>query len=210
MSEIIKIKQLGLQNYDTVWQALKSFTQQRDATTIDELWLLEHKPVYTQGQAGRPEHILDPRDIPVIRSDRGGQATYHGPGQLIVYFLLDIARKSISIRNFVTKLEESIIQLLARYDIKAHLKKDAPGVYVNNAKICSIGLRVKNGCTYHGLSLNHSMDLEPFTRINPCGFQGMQVTQISDLSGPKSISEIHAELVPILIKNLCYQGPVYE
>ncbi|HHT0591684.1 TPA: lipoyl(octanoyl) transferase LipB [Legionella anisa] len=175
----MKIRQLGIQNYNDVWLQMKEFTQKRDATTQDELWLLEHFPVYTQGQAGKPEHILNPASIPVVQSDRGGQVTYHGPGQLIAYVLMDIKRKNLGIRSLVGKLEQILISVLALYQIEGSIRCGAPGVYVNEQKIASIGLRVKNGCTYHGIALNVDMDLKPFSGINPCGFEQMEMTQIS-------------------------------
>ncbi|KTD41201.1 lipoyl(octanoyl) transferase LipB [Legionella parisiensis] len=175
----MKIQQLGIQNYNDVWLLMKQFTQKRETTTQDELWLLEHFPVYTQGQAGKPEHILNPASIPVVQSDRGGQVTYHGPGQLIAYVLMDISRKNLGIRTLVSKLEEILISVLAQYQIDASIRCGAPGVYVNEQKIASIGLRVKNGCTYHGIALNVDMDLKPFSGINPCGFEKMEMTQIS-------------------------------
>ncbi|AWN74410.1 lipoyl(octanoyl) transferase LipB [Legionella anisa] len=175
----MKIRQLGIQNYDDVWLQMKEFTQKREATTQDELWLLEHFPVYTQGQAGKPEHILNPASIPVVQSDRGGQVTYHGPGQLVAYVLMDIKRKNLGIRSLVGKLEQILISVLALYQIEGSIRCGAPGVYVNEQKIASIGLRVKNGCTYHGIALNVDMDLKPFSGINPCGFEKMEMTQIS-------------------------------
>lgn len=173
------IRYLGLQPYEFVWESMKQFTQQRDATTPDELWLLEHPAVYTQGQAGRPEHLLHPKNIPVIQSDRGGQITYHGPGQLVAYVLMDINRRQLSIRRLVSQLEQLLIQLLTDYKIQAQTLCGAPGVYVENKKIASIGLRVKRGCTYHGIALNVAMDLSPFSGINPCGFKQLEMTQIS-------------------------------
>ncbi|MCE0723879.1 lipoyl(octanoyl) transferase LipB [Legionella resiliens] len=175
----MKIRQLGIQNYNDVWLLMKEFTQKREETTQDELWLLEHFPVYTQGQAGKPEHILNPASIPVVQSDRGGQVTYHGPGQLVAYVLMDIRRKNLGIRSLVGKLEQVLLSVLALYQIEASIRCGAPGVYVNEQKIASIGLRVKNGCTYHGIALNVDMDLKPFSGINPCGFEKMEMTQIS-------------------------------
>ena len=210
MNEVVKIRELGLQDYYPVWQDLKSFTQKRNPQTVDELWILEHEPVYTQGQAGKPEHILNAANIPIIKSDRGGQVTYHGPGQLIIYFLTDILRKNINTRDFISRLEQSVIKLLAMYNINGSTKNNAPGVYVNNAKICSLALRVRQGRTYHGLSLNVAMNLEPFTRINPCGYAGMQVVQVSDFAGPKQVADLSKNLLPILIEAIGYQGVVCE
>jgi lipoyl(octanoyl) transferase len=206
MHEVVRVRTLGLQKYLPVWQELKLFTQNRDEQTVDEIWLLEHEAVYTQGQAGKPEHVLDAGDIPVIKSDRGGQVTYHGPGQLILYFLSDLVRKNTNTRNFINTLEQAVIKLLAQYNISANTKTNAPGVYVNDAKICSLGLRVRKGRTYHGLSLNVAMDLEPFSRINPCGFANMQMVNLSNLGGPASTEVIGQQLLAILIPELGYQG----
>ena len=177
---MINIRNLGRQPYLTVWDKMKSFTSVRNESTIDELWLLEHWPVYTQGQAGKAEHILNPNDIPIVQSDRGGQVTYHGPGQLVAYVLMDIRRRHLGIRNLVSQLEQILINLLANYQIPGSIRCGAPGVYVEDKKIASIGLRVKNGCTYHGISLNVAMDLAPFQSINPCGFAKLKMAQISD------------------------------
>lgn len=176
----MKIIDLGIQPYEKTWQSMKQFTQNRHDTTPDELWLLEHYPVYTQGQAGKPEHLLNPKTIPVIQSDRGGQVTYHGPGQMVGYLLMDIKRQQIGIRTLVCQLEQLIIKVLNHYHITANTQCGAPGVYVAEKKIASIGLRVKNGCTYHGIALNVDMNIEPFTRINPCGFTQLKMTQIVD------------------------------
>jgi lipoyl(octanoyl) transferase len=175
----MKIRHLGMQNYNDVWLQMKEFTQQREAQTEDELWLLEHFPIYTQGQAGKPEHILNPASIPIVQSDRGGQVTYHGPGQLIAYVLMNIQRRNIGIRALVSQLEQILISVLLQYNIEGSVQCGAPGVYVKAQKIASIGLRVKNGCTYHGIALNVNMDLKPFSGINPCGFAKMEMTQIS-------------------------------
>lgn len=160
---------------------MQEFTAQRDANTKDEIWLLNHKPVFTQGQAGKAEHILVPGDIPVVQIDRGGQVTYHGPGQLVAYLLLDVRRSALGVRDLVERIESSIIDVLAGFGIDSESQRKAPGVYVNNAKIAALGLRIRNGCSYHGLSFNIAMDLSPFSRINPCGYAGMQVTQLCDL-----------------------------
>lgn len=180
----LTIKRLGLVDYVPTWQAMQAFTAARDETTPDELWLLEHPPVYTQGQAGKPEHVLNPGDIPIVQIDRGGQVTYHGPGQLIAYLMLDLKRHKLGVRELVRKLEQSVIDVLADYDIEAYGKVDAPGVYVmregGEAKIAALGLRIRNGYSYHGLSFNVNMDLEPFSRINPCGYAGLQVAQLAD------------------------------
>jgi len=209
MNEIVRVQQFGLQAYSPVWQQLKAFTYNRTPDTMDEIWLLEHEPVYTQGQAGKAEHLINPGAIPVVQSDRGGQVTYHGPGQLVIYLLTDIQRKQLNVRKFVTCIEQSIVSLLATYNIQAHTKTHAPGVYVDNSKIASIGLRVRHGRTYHGLSLNVAMDLDPYTRINPCGFSNMQMTQLSDLGGPSSITEVGEQLLSILTNKIGYKEITY-
>lgn len=175
------IRDLGLQPYQPVWAEMQQFTAQREATSEDELWLLEHSPVFTLGRNGKNEHLLDPGSIPVVQTDRGGQVTYHGPGQLIGYSLLDLRRLGIGVRQMVSLLENSIIAVLADANIKAAARADAPGVYVDDAKIAALGLRVKNGACYHGVSFNINMDLSPFARINPCGFAGLAVTDCRQL-----------------------------
>jgi lipoyl(octanoyl) transferase len=199
------IRQLGLKPYAETFDAMRAFTQSRTAETPDEIWFLEHPPVFTQGQAGKPEHLLLPGDIPVVQSDRGGQVTYHGPGQSVVYFLVDLQRLGYGIRSLVTRLEDAIIATLAGYDIEAAARRDAPGVYVNGDKIASLGLRVRNARTYHGLSLNVKMDMEPFSRINPCGYQGLQMTQVSTLGGPSDLARVNADLEHALLRSLGYQ-----
>lgn len=189
MNQII-FKQLGLQDYQTILHAMKQFTHTRDVDTVDEIWLLEHLPVFTQGQAGKAEHILNPHHIPIVQSDRGGQVTYHGPGQLVAYCLLDIERLGIHVRELVTRIEQSIVSLLAELHIDAHADPKAPGVYVDTAKIASIGLRVHKGRTYHGLSLNVAMDVTPFSYINPCGYAGQRVTTIQQQVGAQDLSFI--------------------
>lgn len=186
----LTVRYLGRQPYLRIWQQMKDFTEQRTVDTVDELWLVEHEPVFTQGQAGRAEHVLLPKEIPVVQTDRGGQVTYHGPGQLILYVLLDIRRHRSGPRALVTILEQSVIQLLMHYGITAYSKADAPGVYVKEAngveaKIASLGLRFRKHCSYHGVSLNVSMDLEPFSRINPCGYAGLAVTDMATLLSQK-------------------------
>jgi lipoyl(octanoyl) transferase len=177
---------------------MREFTDNRDAHTPDELWIVEHQPVYTLGQAGKQEHILDPGSIPVVKTDRGGQVTYHGPGQLVVYVLTDIRRKKIGVRQLVSHIEKSVISLLEEYQITAHSRCDAPGVYVEEAKICSIGLRIRRGCSYHGLALNINMDLSPFLGINPCGYQNLRMTQLKDVG----IDTTPAAVAPRLVKYL--------
>lgn len=203
MAEInISVKYLGLSDYRETWEKMKAFTQTRNAATTDELWITEHAPVFTQGQNGKPEHLFDTGDIPVIQIDRGGQVTYHGPGQLVLYCLLDINRLGLGVRSLVTRIEASIIELLWRYNIKAVARKDAPGVYVNEAKIAALGLRIRKGGCYHGLSLNVDMDLGPFTRINPCGLKDQAVTQMADFGIPIGLEQVGQELADILIGNI--------
>lgn len=175
----MEVKYLGLQPYIPVWEAMKTLTTSREVHTPDELWILEHPPVYTQGQAGKPEHVFNPQNIEIVQTDRGGQVTYHGPGQLVAYILMDLKRSNMGIKTLVCHLEKLLIDLLATYDIKAHIQTGAPGVYVQQRKIASIGLRVKNNCTYHGIALNVNMDLTPFSGINPCGFANLEMTQIA-------------------------------
>ncbi len=189
------VKDLGRTEYQPVFAAMRSFTEGRQESTADEIWLTEHDAVFTQGQAGKAEHLLAPGDIPVVQTDRGGQVTYHGPGQIVGYLLFDLRRMGISVRGLVTGIESAIVKVLAEYGIEGAPRADAPGVYVNGAKIAALGLRVRRGCSYHGLSLNVNMDLEPFSRINPCGLLGMQVTQISDLGGPADIADVQELLL---------------
>jgi len=189
------VRELGLQPYEQIWQDMQLFTDQRSETTADELWLLQHSPVYTLGKNGRPDHILDAQDIPVIKSDRGGQVTYHGPGQIVVYTLLDLNRRHIGVRELVTRIENSVIELLEDYDIRANARKDAPGVYVDDRKIAALGLRVRKGRSFHGLALNVDMDLEPFSRINPCGYQGLEVTQLSELADVADFNAVEKRLL---------------
>lgn len=192
------IKQLGLQHYEPVWREMQHYTQTRTAESADEIWFLEHHPVFTQGQAGKKEHLLNPGDIPVIQVDRGGQVTYHGPGQLVVYFLIDIRRRQLGVRNFVCSIEKAVIDYLKEFNIQAQSRADAPGIYINNAKIGSIGLRIKRGASFHGLSFNVNMDLSPFSRINPCGYANLKMTQLCDLGGPEDT----ATVIPNLLKHL--------
>ena len=198
----VAVRRLGLQPYEPTVQAMREFTLARDAATADELWLLEHPPVFTQGQAGKPEHVLLPGDIPVVQSDRGGQVTYHGPGQLVGYVLLDLHRLGYGIRSLVTRLEQAMVECLALYGIVAAARPDAPGVYVDGRKIASLGLRVRKGCTYHGLALNVAMDLAPFQRINPCGFQGLAMTQVAALGGPADVAQVGRDLEAVLLRRL--------
>lgn len=176
------VKKLGRVDYEPTWQAMQAFTAGRSAETQDELWIIEHPPVYTLGQAGKPEHILQDTNIPIIKIDRGGQVTYHGPGQVVIYLLLDLSRLKIKVRELVTAIEQAIIDFLLSEGISAERRAGAPGVYVGEAKIAALGLKIKNGCSYHGLSLNVDMDLSPFTAINPCGYAGLKVTQTKDFN----------------------------
>jgi lipoyl(octanoyl) transferase len=182
------IRQLGTQPYCPIWQKMQDFTDRRTPETADEIWLVEHPPVFTQGQAGKAEHILSPGDIPVVKVDRGGQVTYHGPGQQMLYILIDARRNKLGVRHLVNGLENCIVNTMATYGIEAYAKKDAPGVYVNEQKLCSVGLRIRKGCSFHGLALNVNMDLSPFGRINPCGYAGMEMVDCAALGGPESLS----------------------
>ena len=177
------VRDLGRQPYEPVWRAMQRFTDARDEDTPDELWLVEHDPVFTLGQAGKPEHVLLPGDIPVLHVDRGGQVTYHGPGQIVAYPLLDLRRLKIGVREYVQRIEQAMIDTLADWNIGAVRREGAPGVYVDDAKIAALGIRVRRGCTFHGLAFNVAMDLEPFARINPCGYAGLRVTSMLDLGG---------------------------
>jgi lipoyl(octanoyl) transferase len=197
-----RLRYLGRRDYRPVWHEMQAFTDGRDATTPDELWLVEHPPVFTQGMNGRPEHLLDPGDIPVVAVDRGGQVTYHGPGQVVAYPLIDLRRRGLGIRELVQRLEFAVIDLLAGYGIEAIGRRDAPGVYVNGCKIASLGLRVRRGCSYHGLSLNVDLDLAPFSRINPCGYPGLEVIRTADVGGPTTWDEAASALVPHLLRQL--------
>ncbi len=202
---MLGIRELGLVDYQPAWQAMQRFTNGRGPDSADEIWLLQHPRVFTQGQAGKAEHLLLPGDIPVVQADRGGQVTYHGPGQLVCYLMLDVRRLGIGVRELVSRIELSLIALLASYDVNALAKPDAPGVYVDGAKIASLGLRIRNGRSFHGLALNVDMDLEPFGRINPCGYAGMTMTQLADLvAGPIALSEVGARLREELVKHLGY------
>ncbi len=203
MPELI-VRDLGLQPYLPVWRAMQHFTDTRTPDSPDEIWLLEHEPVFTQGQAGKAEHLLLPGNIPVIQADRGGQVTYHGPGQFIAYVLIDVRRAAIGVRDLVTALETSLVALLAEYGVSAHARPDAPGVYVGTAKIASLGLRIRRGCSFHGLALNVDVDLEPFSRINPCGYAGLAMTRLSDLANPLDLAAVRTALVRQLAAQLGY------
>jgi len=206
----LNIRALKQSAYQPVWKAMQSFTDNRTPETIDEIWFIEHPPIFTLGQNGKLEHVLNPGNIPLIPVDRGGQVTYHGPGQLMVYVLLDIRRRQMGVRDLVTALEQTIIDLLAEYNISARARSDAPGVYVGDAKICSIGLRIRRGCSYHGLALNVAMDLEPFNRINPCGFRNLAMTQISTEGGADNLVDVVQTITPYLARNLGYTNLIYK
>ena len=198
------IRDLGLQDYETIWKAMQKFTAERDETTPDELWCLEHPPVFTMGLNGKRKHLLNVNNIPVIDIDRGGQVTYHGPGQLIIYTLIDLGRLHIGVKDLVNNIEQSIIQLLKKYDINAQGKENAPGVYVNGEKIAALGLRIKKNKSYHGLSLNIDMDLSPFLQINPCGYENLIVTQVKNLKSGVGLDTLKKELILHLSQLLGY------
>ncbi|MEX2487973.1 MAG: lipoyl(octanoyl) transferase LipB [Pseudomonadales bacterium] len=202
--ERIVVRFLDTDEYDSTLAAMRGFTDARTSETVDEIWILQHPPVFTQGHAGKPEHVINAGDIPVIQSDRGGQITYHGPGQLVVYLLIDIRRKGLGIRKLVEGIETSVIALLDSYGIEGHSQKGAPGVYAGEAKVASLGLRIRKGCSYHGLALNVDMDLEPFSRINPCGYAGLQVTQLRDLGVADDLAEVQKRLFSLLTRQFGY------
>lgn len=193
--DTLLIRQLGLQPWAPLSQAMHDFTDQRGETTPDEIWLVEHQPVFTQGQAGKAEHLLMPGDIPVMQSDRGGQVTYHGPGQQVMYVLINLKRRKIGVRQLVTAIEETVIATLSHFGITAAARSDAPGVYVGDKKICSLGLRIRNGCSFHGLALNVDMDLAPFQRINPCGYAGLEMTQLSAFKPGVTLADVQPQLI---------------
>lgn len=195
MKHSLIIRQLNQADYVSVWQAMQNFTDHRNDSTDDELWLVEHPAVFTQGQAGKEEHLLMPGDIPVVKVDRGGQVTYHGPGQQVMYFMINLRRRKMGVRELVTLIENGLIATLKDFDISANAKPDAPGVYVEGKKIASLGLRVRKGCSFHGLALNINMDLSPFFRINPCGYAGLEMIQTSAISSLNSIDEAGKALV---------------
>lgn len=196
------VRWLGRVDYEPTWRAMQTFTNERDAATPDQIWLLEHPPVFTLGMNAAPEHLLAPGDIPVVQIDRGGQVTYHGPGQLVVYPLLDVRRAGLGVRQMVMALESAVIDLLASWNIEAVAKRDAPGVYVNGRKVASIGLRIRRGSSYHGLAFNVAMDLQPFQRINPCGYRGLEVTDLRSLGVNASVQEVADALAPRLLASL--------
>lgn len=204
MAELV-VRHLGLVEYLPTLEAMRRFTAERDETTPDEIWLLQHPRVFTQGQAGKAEHLLAPGDIPVIQVERGGQVTYHGPGQLVTYLMLNLRRQKLGVRELVTAMENALVDVLASYGIEAAPKADAPGVYVAGDKIASLGLRVRNGCSFHGLALNVDMDMTPFLRINPCGYAGLKMIQLRDLlETPPSLDEVSERLERALRERLGY------
>ncbi len=204
----LRVRYLGLQPYEPVWQSMSRFTDSRNDETIDELWLVQHSPVFTQGQAGKPEHVLNPGNIPIVQSDRGGQVTYHGPGQLVLYPLIDLRRRKLGVRDMITLLEKTAVELLANYGVSAHPKADAPGVYVSRGsiddKIASLGLRVRKGCCFHGMSINVDMDLSPFDLINPCGYEALRMTQMKDLPTSQAVdyATVEKSIVEQMVNNL--------
>ncbi|TOD73352.1 lipoyl(octanoyl) transferase LipB [Vibrio parahaemolyticus] len=205
MQHQLVVKRLGRQDYEPVWKAMHEFTDQRTEETPDEVWLVEHNPVFTQGQAGKAEHLINTGDIPVVQSDRGGQVTYHGPGQLVAYFLINLRRKKLGVRDLVTTIENLVINTLKAYNIDSAARPDAPGVYVDDKKICSLGLRIRKGCSFHGLALNVNMDLTPFLRINPCGYAGMEMVQVSQFNGPSDVETVEKQLIEELVTLLDYE-----
>ena len=204
MTGTLGFRDPGLVEYERARHAMQRFTDERGKEVQDEVWLVQHPPIFTQGQAGKAEHLLLPGNIPVIQVDRGGQVTYHGPGQLVAYLMLDVRRLGFGVRDLVSRIERSLIAVLASYGVTAAAKPDAPGVYVDGAKIASLGLRIRNGCSFHGLALNVDMDLEPFRRINPCGYAGLAMTQLRDHAGPIEFAEVSARLRAQLVKHLDY------
>ena len=196
------VRRLGRVDYEPTWRAMQRFTDERNAATPDEIWFLEHPPVFTLGLNASPAHLLAPGDIPVVQIDRGGQVTYHGPGQLVVYPLVDLRRAKLGVRDVVTALERSVIQLASDFDISAEARRDAPGIYVTGKKLGSVGLRIRRHSSYHGLAVNVNLDLEPFQRINPCGYQGLQITQLAELGGPDSVDRAADALEPHLLRAL--------
>lgn len=199
-----RLRELGRVDYLDTLDAMRAYTDSRDAGSPDEIWLLEHDPVLTLGQRGNREHVLAGSAVPIVQSDRGGQVTYHGPGQLVMYLLIDIRRRGIGVRALVDGIENAVIALLADYGIEANARREAPGVYVGGRKIAALGLRVRRGCSYHGLSLNVDMDLEPFSRINPCGYEGLEVTQLVDLGVDEPVSLVSSRLVNHLFEQFGY------
>lgn len=210
MSNTLLCRDLGVVPYESTWDEMKSFTQTRTKEDPDQIWLLEHPPVFTQGQAGKAEHLLNAGDIPVVQADRGGQITYHGPGQLVAYIMIDLKRLGIGVRDLVTLIENSIVDVLKANGITSYPKPDAPGVYVDEMKISSLGLRVRRGCSFHGVALNVDMDLMPFLRINPCGYQGLQMIDMKRLQPETSMAQVKVQLANILAERLGYSHPTIQ
>jgi len=209
-TESVQLRWLGRADYETTWRAMQERTDRATPATPDEIWFLEHPPVFTLGMNSKPEHLLAPGDIPVVQIDRGGQVTYHGPGQLVVYPLLNLTRRALGVRALVVGIERAIVATVAQWGIEAQGRRDAPGVYVGNQKLASIGLRIRRGRSYHGLALNVAADLEPFARINPCGYAGLQMTQTSALGGPGDVREVAAALAPHLLRELALAVPARQ
>lgn len=204
----LRIRELAVEPYEPTWRAMQAFTAARTAETPDELWLLQHPPVYTLGLAGKPEHLLQASEVPLVKIDRGGQITYHGPGQAVVYLLIDLARRGLKVRELVRLMEQAIIDVLAGWGITAERREGAPGVYVADAKVAALGLKISRGCSYHGLALNVDMDLAPFTRINPCGYEGLRTTQLTELGVTTSVEETQRRLADTLVRLLDERYPV--
>ncbi len=205
MSEIT-VRSLGRQDYEPVWHAMQQFTNARDADTADEIWFTEHNPVFTLGVNASREHLLAPGDIPVVQVDRGGQVTYHGPGQLMIYALIDLRRAGIGIRPLVTALEQSVVDLAAEYGIEAASRSDAPGVYVDGVKLASVGLRIRRGASFHGMALNVDVDLDPFQRINPCGYTNLELTDLTRLGAACGLERVQQQLLPIFLKHMRFSA----
>lgn len=202
MAGKVAIRDLGLQDYEPIWRDMQRFTNERDNATADEIWFTEHYPVFTLGVNAAREHLLAPGEIPVVQIDRGGQVTYHGPGQLMIYPLIDIRRAKLGVRELVTALEQSVVDLVAGYSVEAASRPDAPGVYVNGIKLASVGLRIRRGASFHGMALNVDVDLEPFSRINPCGMENLEVTDLKRLGVEHKLSAVRDQLLPHLLRNL--------
>jgi len=199
------LRHLGRVDYEPTWRAMQAFTDERTSETPDEIWFLEHPPVFTLGMNAKPEHVLAPGDIPVVQIDRGGQVTYHGPGQLVVYPLVDLRRAGLGVRDLVTALEKSVIQYVAELGVASECRRNAPGVYVNDRKLASVGIRIRRGASYHGIAMNVSLDMEPFTRINPCGYAGLEVTRLADLTSVNTVTDAARGLEPHLLRALGFQ-----
>lgn len=204
MQDTLIIRELGQRDYEISWRAMQHFTQTRQEHTLDEIWLTEHFPVFTQGQNGEDKHVRMPGGIPIIRVDRGGQVTYHGPGQWVVYTLINLQRKQWNVRELVTRLENTVISFLSHYHIDACAKSSAPGVYINDCKVCSIGLRIRRGCSFHGFAINIAMDMEPFSRIHPCGFEALQMTQLTDHVSEIPLNDLRQQLICCIMHHLEY------